>query len=173
MPLSQIQANPNNPRVITEEKFKLLVKSVKEAPWMLEARPLVVDEDNVVLGGNMRLRALTEAGYTEAHVHKLTGLTPEQKQEFVIKDNVPFGQWDWDVLANEWPTDLLNEWGMDVWDPSDEPNLDDFFETVDEPKDGKFKVVLDYTEEDYNRVVELFDNHDGSREAIVLRLLSA
>jgi len=171
MKLSQVRPNPDNPRSITEEKFRLLVKSVKEAPWMLPIRPLVVDETNTVLGGNMRLRALQEAGVKEVPVYKVTGLTDEQKREFVIKDNVGFGQWDYDVLANEWPTDLLNEWGMDLWDPSEEPDLDEFFETVDDEKEGKFRVVLDYTEADYNTVVELFKNHDGSREDVVLRLL--
>jgi ParB-like chromosome segregation protein Spo0J len=81
---------------------------------MLELRPIVVDENNIVLGGNMRLKACKEAGLTEVYIVKAEGLTELQKDEFIVKDNVGFGEWDWDMLANEWDVDLLDEWGLDV-----------------------------------------------------------
>lgn len=139
---------------------------------MLEARPIVIDKDGVVLGGNMRLRAAQLAGLDEVPVY-VREWDQDKDNQFVIKDNVSFGEWDWDIIANEWQSDELNEWGMDVWDPSEEPELDDFFETVNDAKDERFKIVLDYTEDEYNTVVQLFDKHQGSKEAIVLKLLSA
>jgi len=112
--ISKIRNNENNPRYIKDENFKKLVKSIKEFPEMLELRPIVVDSDMVVLGGNMRLKACIEAGLTEVPILVADQLTEEQKKEFIIKDNVGFGEWDWDMLANEWDTELLNEWGLEV-----------------------------------------------------------
>lgn len=114
LPIKKIVANPNNPRVIKDDKFKKLVQSIKDFPKMLELRPIVIDEDNVVLGGNMRLRALQELGIKEVPVLYANDLTEEQKKEFIIKDNVGFGEWEWDVLANEWDVDKLTEWGLDT-----------------------------------------------------------
>jgi hypothetical protein len=112
--LSEIKPNPKNPRLIKDEKFKKLVKSIKEFPQMLELRPIVVDENNIILGGNMRFKALKEAGYTEVSIVKANDLTDEQKDEFIVKDNVGFGEWDWDMLANEWDTELLDKWALDL-----------------------------------------------------------
>lgn len=112
--ISEIKPNPNNPRIIKDEKFKKLVKSIEDFPEMLELRPLVVDDNMVVLGGNMRLKALKELKITEVPIIKATELTEEQKKEFIIKDNVGYGEWDWDMLANEWDNELLGEWGLDV-----------------------------------------------------------
>jgi len=112
-PLKTLKANPNNPRVIRDEKFKKLVKSIKEFPEMLEARPVVVNPDMVVLGGNMRLKALREAGVEEAPVYIASWDEVKQRQ-FIIKDNVGFGEWDWDALANEWNEDELQDWGLDI-----------------------------------------------------------
>ena len=111
---TEIRLNPNNPRVIKDEKFKKLVKSIKEFPQMLEIRPIVVNDEMVVLGGNMRLKACIEAGLTEVPIIKASSLTPEQQNEFIIKDNVGFGEWEWDVLANEWDVEKLSEWGLDI-----------------------------------------------------------
>jgi len=110
-----IIANDMNPRVIKDDKFKKLVQSIKDFPQMLQLRPIVVNDDMVVLGGNMRLRAVQEVGLKEVPIIKASDLTPEQQKEFIIKDNVGFGEWDWDVLANEWEPELLTEWGLDVW----------------------------------------------------------
>jgi len=133
-PTTEIRLNPNNPRVIKDEKFKKLVKSIKEFPQMLEIRPIVVNDEMVVLGGNMRLKACIEAGLTEVPIIKASSLTPEQQKEFIIKDNVGFGEWEWDILANEWDVDKLTEWGLDI--PDYEPKVleaeEDDFEVPDE-----------------------------------------
>ena len=112
--IGKIKTNPNNPRLIKDDKFKKLVKSIKEFPEMLEIRPIVVDKDNIVLGGNMRLRACQEAGLKEVYILKADQLTEKQQREFIIKDNVGFGEWDWDDLANEWDVDELEDWGLDL-----------------------------------------------------------
>ena len=112
--IGKIKNNPNNPRLIKDDKFKKLVKSIKEFPEMLEIRPIVVDKDNIVLGGNMRLRACQEAGLKEVHIIQADKLTEKQQREFIIKDNIGFGEWDWDDLANEWDTEELEDWGLDL-----------------------------------------------------------
>lgn len=112
--LSDIKSNPNNPRIIKDDKFKKLVKSIQEFPKMLEIRPIVVNQDMIVLGGNMRLKASKEAGLKEVFIVKADDLTEDEQKQFIIKDNVGFGEWDWDMLANEWEADLLEEWGLDV-----------------------------------------------------------
>jgi ParB-like chromosome segregation protein Spo0J len=112
--ITEVKGNPKNPRLIKDDKFKKLVKSIQEFPQMLELRPIVVDENNIVLGGNMRLKACKEAGLKEVFIVKAEGLTELQKDEFIVKDNVGFGEWDWDMLANEWDTEKLDEWGLDV-----------------------------------------------------------
>lgn len=116
--ISEIKANPNNPRLIKDDKFAKLVKSIQEFPEMLQLRPIVVNDDMVVLGGNMRLKACKEAGLREVPVIKASDLTDEQQKQFIIKDNVGFGEWDWEALANQWDSNELNEWGLDV------PNFD-------------------------------------------------
>ena len=113
MDIKSIKPNPNNPRVIRDAKFKQLVRSIQEFPEMLELRPIVVNEDMITLGGNMRLRACIEAGLTDVPVVIAKGLTEEQQQEFIIKDNVGFGEWDWDDLANNWDEANLKQWGLD------------------------------------------------------------
>jgi hypothetical protein len=110
--LSSIKPNPDNPRIIKDDKFRKLVESIRSFPEMLELRPIVVNADNVVLGGNMRLRACQEAGMKEVPIILASGLTDEQQREFIIKDNVNFGEWDWDVLANEWDLTSLGDWGV-------------------------------------------------------------
>lgn len=112
--LSEIKSNPNNPRIIKDDKFHKLVKSIKEFPKMLEIRPIVVNQDMIVLGGNMRLKASKEAGLKEVFIVKADDLTEEEQKQFIIKDNVGFGEWDWEMLANEWEAEELAEWGLDV-----------------------------------------------------------
>jgi hypothetical protein len=112
--LSEIKSNPNNPRIIKDDKFNKLVKSIKEFPKMLEIRPIVVNQDMIVLGGNMRLKASKEAGLKEVFIVKANDLTEDEQKQFIIKDNVGFGEWDWDMIANEWDADLLEEWGLDL-----------------------------------------------------------
>lgn len=112
--MSDIKLNDSNPRVIKDQQMKRLVKSIQDFPEMTELRPIVVDENNVILGGNMRYRAMKQLGYEQTEVVKVSGLTDEQKREFIIKDNVPFGDWDWEELANGWDATELNEWGIDI-----------------------------------------------------------
>jgi hypothetical protein len=112
--LSEIKTNPNNPRLIKDEKFHKLVKSIQEFPKMLEIRPIVVNSDMIVLGGNMRLKACKEAGLKEIPVIFADDLTEDQQREFIIKDNVGFGEWDWEMIANDWDADQLEDWGLDL-----------------------------------------------------------
>ena len=120
--ISKVKGNPSNPRIIKNDKFKKLVKSIQEFPEMLKLRPIVVDEDMMVLGGNMRLKASKEAGLKEVWIDIAQGLTEEQKKEFIVKDNVGFGEWDWAMLGNEWNTIKITEWGLDVWENQDDKN---------------------------------------------------
>jgi len=129
--ISEVKSNQNNPRFIKDEKFKKLVKSIKEFPEMLKLRPIVVNSDMVVLGGNMRLKACKEAGLKEIYILKAEDLTEAQQKEFIIKDNVGFGEWDWDILGNEWEQQDLEDWGLDGF-PFEEEVLEaeeDDFET--------------------------------------------
>jgi DNA modification methylase len=112
--INKVRTNPNNPRIIKDEKFAKLVKSIQEFPQMLEIRPIVVNDDMIVLGGNMRLKACLEAGLKEIPIIKTSNLTEEQQKEFIIKDNVGFGEWDWNDLANNWDSEQLQEWGLDI-----------------------------------------------------------
>jgi len=117
MKLSEIKANPNNPRVIKDDKFKKLVKSIEEFPKMMALRPMVINSDGIVLGGNMRLKALKELGYKEVPdewVKRAEDLTEEETRRFIIADNVGFGEHDWEMLANEWDVEELGEWGLDI-----------------------------------------------------------
>jgi len=145
--IQQVKENPDNPRSIQKHKFTKLVNSIKEFPEMLKLRPIVVDDNNVVLGGNMRLKASIEAGLTEVWIEKASDLTPEQQKEFIIKDNSSFGDWDWDVLANEWDTEKLNDWGLDL------PVLNEKAEI--EEQEIEFS---EYLGESHNYVVLMFDN---------------
>lgn len=114
VPISDLHTNEDNPRFISDPKLQQLVKSIQDFPQMLELRPIVVNDEMMVLGGNMRLKACIEAGMKEVPVIKASSLTPEQQREFTIKDNVGFGEWDWDTLANEWNVEELTEWGLDI-----------------------------------------------------------
>jgi DNA modification methylase len=112
--INKVRTNPNNPRIIKDDKFQKLVKSIQEFPQMLEIRPIVVNDEMIVLGGNMRLKACQEAGIKEIPIIKASNLTEEQQKEFIIKDNVGFGEWDWNDLANNWDANELSEWGLDI-----------------------------------------------------------
>jgi ParB-like chromosome segregation protein Spo0J len=114
VPINTVKANPNNPRIIKDDKFAKLVKSINEFPQMLNLRPIVVNDDMVVLGGNMRLKACKEAGLKEIPIIKASELTEQQQKEFIVKDNVGYGEWDWSDLANNWDADELQDWGLDI-----------------------------------------------------------
>ena len=138
--INAIKTNPKNPRLIKDDKFKKLVKSIQEFPQMLELRPIVVDENNIILGGNMRYKACIEAGLKEIYILKAEDLTEQQKDEFIVKDNVGFGEWDWDILANEWDSELLNDWGLFVPEMTTEV---DYSILDDEDLDGKLSDMAD------------------------------
>jgi len=140
--ISEVKTNPNNPRVLKDDKFKKLVASIKSFPKMLEIRPIVVNNDMIVLGGNMRLKACKEAGLKEVHIIKAETLTEDQQREFIIKDNVGFGEWDWDMIANEWDTDEIEAWGLDI-PVFDEPiELEAEEDDYTEPEQMNIDVVL-------------------------------
>ena len=158
--ISEVKPNPKNPRIIKDGKFQKLVKSIQEFPDMLNKRPLIVftDVDNkyVVLGGNMRLKALNELKFKEIPVIIADEWTEEQKAEFLIKDNVGFGEWDWDSLANEWDAEKLEDWGLDVPIILDEDNeLKDLSSTIDNLY--RIEIVCkdeEHQENSYNKLIE-------------------
>lgn len=155
--ISEVKNNPSNPRLIKDDKFKKLVKSIHDFPQMLELRPIVVDENNIVLGGNMRLKACKEAGLKDVYIVKAENLTEDQKQEFIVKDNVGFGEWDWDMLANEWDIEKLDEWGLDVPKimDSSEDDLKDLSSTIDNLY--RIEIVCkdeEHQENTYNKLIE-------------------
>ena len=142
MKLSKIKPNPNNPRIIKDDKFEKLKKSIQDFPKMMELRPMVINSDNIVLGGNMRLKALKELGYKEVPdewVKRAEDLTEDEQRQFIIKDNVGFGEHDWEMLATEWDADELSEWGLDV--PLHEQEIDNS-EEGDEIKIPKSLQVI-------------------------------
>jgi hypothetical protein len=166
--ISKVKGNPNNPRIIKNDKFKKLVKSIQEFPEMLKLRPIVVDEDMIVLGGNMRLKASKDAGLKEVWIEVAEGLTEEQKKEFIVKDNVGFGEWEWDMLANEWDSVELAEWGLDVWENQDD--VEDIEEIIDFKDEVNFiikcenlkqleelkdKINITSNKTSYNKFIEL------------------
>ncbi len=139
--IETVLPNPSNPRIIKDDKFKKLVKSIQEFPQMLDLRPIVVDANMVVLGGNMRLKACVAAGLKEVPIVVADNLTEEQQAEFIIKDNVGFGEWDWDLLANEWDEQLLQEWGLDL--PFDNtPVLEAEEDDYEAPSEIKTDIVI-------------------------------
>ncbi len=139
--INKLKPNKDNPRVIKDDKFKKLVKSIKEFPEMLELRPIVVDEDMTILGGNMRHKACIEAGLKEVYIKVAKGLTDKQKEEFIVKDNVGFGEWEWDILANQWDSVQLTEWGLDVWINEDDKVIEGLIDddVIPEVKESKVK----------------------------------
>lgn len=172
MRIQDIKPNPNNPRIIKDDKFKKLVKSIQDFPQMLELRPIVIDENNVVLGGNMRLKACIEAGLTEVPVKQAAELTEEQKKEFIVKDNVGYGEWDWEDLGNNWEPDLLEDWGLDLpffdngdyADKNQELNIDNITDSM--------TINLKYTEEEYYKVKEELLKIASTPEMAVWKLLN-
>ena len=171
MNINEIKPNPNNPRIIKDDKFKKLVKSIQDFPQMLELRPIVIDENNIVLGGNMRLKACIEAGLKDVPVKQAKELTEEQKKEFIVKDNVGYGEWDWDDLANNWDEQLLTEWGLDIpnfdtgsfSDQNKELSLDDVSDSM--------SINLKYTEEEYYIVKEQLLKIAPTPEQAIWKLL--
>jgi ParB-like chromosome segregation protein Spo0J len=158
-PLKDIKPNPLNPRFIRDKKFEDLKQSIKDLPEMLQLREIIVDEDYVVLGGNMRLKALTELKFKTLNIVMWKGLTDDEKKEFVIKDNANYGNWDWDVLANSFDESDLKKFGLNVWQPQEAIEEEDYdygFEDENtyeanekEPYSKKAVIVVEFNILDY------------------------
>ena len=139
--INNVKLNPNNPRLIKDDKFKKLVQSIKDFPEMLNIRPIVVNKDMIILGGNMRYKACKEAGLKEIPII-VTDLTEDKQREFLIKDNTSGGEWDWDMIANEWDADELEAWGLDLpmFDIKDEGTAEE--DNYDVPDTIETDIVL-------------------------------
>ena len=163
--INKLKENPNNPRSISRDKFDKLLNSIREFPKMLELRPIVVDEDFVVLGGNMRLKALKELGIKDVPYIQEKDLTDEQKKQFVIKDNVGYGAGDYDALANEWDENILNDWGLDLWQPDKDADYsilddEDIDEDIEDMASNVRKAIqVDFDLEHYETAYELFKHY--------------
>lgn len=157
--IEEVKLNQNNPRIIKDDKFKKLVKSIKEFPQMLNIRPIVVDENNIVLGGNMRLKACKEAGLKEVPIIKASELTEEQKKEFIVKDNLGYGEWDYELLLEYWKKEDLVDWGMDIPKNS---TLDEYTKKIEiplyEPSDIKPFINDLYNTDKYDELINDIDN---------------
>ena len=185
--IKKVIPNPSNPRIIKDDKFKKLVKSIQEFPQMLELRPIVVDSNMVVLGGNMRLKACISAGLMEVPITIADQLTEEQKAEFIIKDNVGFGEWDWDLLANEWDVEALTDWGLDVggFDLNAEQFGDEFslpdgdkspfqqmtFTLADEQTEQIKNAIAEVKATDEFKYCETFGNENSNGNALYLIIM--
>ena len=172
--ITEIKENPNNPRTITKRKFKELVNSIRDFPEMLEARPIVVNPDNVILGGNQRYKAAKFAGLEEVPVY-VASWDEIKSKEFVIKDNVSFGDWDWDMLANEWEVEELNDWGVNTPDILDIEKDDIYSKKINAPlyeaREIQPEIEMLYDDSKYKKLVEEIeesDLSDGEKEFLKL-----
>jgi ParB-like chromosome segregation protein Spo0J len=154
--ISSITENAENPRTINKHKFQKLVNSVREFPEMLSLRPIVVNKNNIILGGNMRYKACKELGLKEVYIIQAADLDDKQAQEFIVKDNVGFGEWDWDILANDWDVKELEEWGLDGFPfEEEEKELKDISDTIE----SSFRIEVEIENEEeqeklYNELIE-------------------
>jgi len=189
--ITEVKPNPKNPRIIKDDKFRKLVKSIQEFPDMLNKRPLIVFTDTdgkyVVLGGNMRLKACKEIGLKEIPIILADEWTEEQKAEFLIKDNVGFGEWDWDQLANEWDAEKLDDWGLDL--PGFDLNSDDLgtdftlpdgdkapfqqmtFTLADEQAEQIKNAIDDVKHMEEYKYIETMGNENGNGNALYLIIM--
>jgi len=155
--ISEIKLNQNNPRLIKDDKFKKLVQSIKDFPEMLDIRPIVVNSDMIILGGNIRFKACKEAGLKEVPIIVADNLTEEQQREFLIKDNTSGGEWDFEMLANEWDVEQLEEWGLDIpaFDINNETEQNDLSDTIK----NLYRIEIickdeEHQENSYNKLIE-------------------
>ena len=169
--VDKVKSNPKNPRLIKDDKFKKLVKSIKDFPEMETVRPIVVNKDMVILGGNMRYKAMIECGYKEVNV-EVVDWSEQKQNEFIIKDNVGFGEWEWEMVANEWDEIELKDWGLDL--PIFNSNVDytDKNKEIDiDLLDTEMIIKLKYTEDEYNLVKEQLIKIAQTPEQAVWKLL--
>lgn len=186
MDLAKLIPNPNNPRKISEEKFKKLIQSIKDDPWMLEYRPIVVNKQMMIIGGNQRYRACLEAGLKQAPVIIADDLDSKEEIEFILKDNIYVGKWDSEILLNLFSKDELFELGLDTSEfiiETIEQNLSTEYDTSDlKNKHETYlnnenkQVVLYFPEDIYEKVnnsIEIFKQKEGIKEMpeILLKLI--
>jgi hypothetical protein len=179
--VSDIKTNPNNPRLIKDDKFKKLVKSIKDFPEMLRLRPIVVNSDMVVLGGNMRLKACKEAGLKEVPIIRADELTEDQQREFIIKDNVGFGEWEWDMIRADWDVNELSEWGLDIPEfetKEQEIDLSQFNKSAESYLNNTIRqIVLQYDLETHKYILSQLqqicevNSYDKDNSTAVLKLI--
>lgn len=150
--ISEVKLNPNNPRIIKDDKFKKLVQSIKDFPEMLNIRPIVVNQDMIILGGNMRYKACKEAGLKEIPII-ITDLSEDKQREFLIKDNTSGGEWDWEVLANEWNSEKLEEWGLDLPGFGVDEVLNEEQKDLSDELKETFEVIISCTDEAHQQQV--------------------
>jgi len=179
--IQEVKLNPNNPRLIKDDKFKKLVQSIKDFPEMLNIRPIVVNQDMIILGGNMRYKACKEAGLKEVPII-IADLTEAQQREFLIKDNTSGGEWDWEVLANEWNAEQLADWGLDI--PSFATDVDysildddDVSEQLENMTDGVKKAIqIEFEAEHYEEayaLVKFWREKDAYVGGMIMEYLKA
>jgi ParB-like chromosome segregation protein Spo0J len=155
--VDKVKSNPKNPRLIKDDKFKKLVKSIKEFPEMETVRPIVVNKDMVILGGNMRYKAMIECGYKEVNV-EIVDWSEQKQNEFIIKDNVGFGEWEWEMVANEWDMEQIEEWGLDL--PLFDKHLEEAeIKDLSDKIKSEFKIEIickdeEEQEKTYNKLIE-------------------
>ena len=190
MKLSDIKPNPNNPRIIKDDKFRKLVKSIEEFPAMMALRPMVINSDNIVLGGNMRLKALKELGYKDIPdewVRRAEDLTEDEQRRFIIADNVGFGEHDWEMLANEWDAEELEDWGLELggFDIDEDELSDDFslpdgdkepfqqqtYTLADEQAEQIKNAIADIKQTEEYKYVETFGNENSNGNALYLIIM--
>lgn len=177
MQLSDIKPNPNNPRKVSEHKLEMLKSNILKLPKMMSLRPIVVDADNVAIGGNQRLAALLALGYTEIPddwIKRADELTEEETRLFIIMDNASIGEWDIDALLRDFEDIDVEALGVDLpsWATVEEPDLDSLFEAgTDNPKDDKQKIILEYTSDEYEQVIAALKERKGSKEQVIYNLL--
>ena len=183
--ISKVRPNSDNPRYIKDEKFKKLVQSLRDFPEMANVRPIVVNTEMVVLGGNMRLKAMQEAGWQEVPV-EVVDWSEEKQREFIIKDNVGFGEWDWDELANTWNSVELEDWGLDSWQNMDyiettdeftlpsgdkEPFQQMTFTLADEQAEQIKNAIADIKQTEEYKYVETMGNENSNGNALYLIIM--
>jgi len=184
--ISEVKLNPNNPRLIKDDKFLKLVQSIKDFPEMLNIRPIVVNKDMIILGGNMRYKACKEAGLKEIPII-ITDLSEDKQREFLIKDNTSGGEWDWEILANEWDSEELESWGLDLvgFDANAEDFGEDFslkdgdkepfqqmtFTLADEQAEQIKNAIADIKQTEEYKYCETMGNENSNGNALYLIIM--
>ncbi len=163
--LSEIKANKENPRILKDEKYRQLKKSIQDFPEMLELREIVVDENYVILGGNMRYKVLKDLKFETVNAKIVTGLSDEQKKEFIVKDNVNVGDWDFELLSS-WDSDSLKDWGLDLEFDTYENSEIDVYSYPD-----KIKMIFEFTQEEYSKINGALSKINANKELALLELL--